>query len=389
MLILVAFLFLWTIAAAGWVGPFEIMSNTSTLTLNPVYRDPATGLNHILVTEQSWGRTHHLAVNDQGVVVYKSQFNTGQMHDPLPSFIRGAGDGRKLLAVLTYFGFVEHVIQLIESKDGGRSWPAYSEEYKILGKYDTVQDLVYIAETGWTMVLYMGNKFDLRMAIRAPGSKSFSVSPIIYKKMAPEATDQARAGYSMYMSKPIIHVAFVPESSDCVLYTRSQNYGVTWQKPVQISPAGTPCGSILALATNPKPSPIFYVVYTTAGPALMTYSENYGNSFEDSLKITSERAMSDTPFANGVAVCGTTKDNTVATMMVNRFLKLEYSVWDITGRAGKQRTYPDRGQNFTAAGLACVTVGKSTDVSTFAVMNYTRLFFAHETITAAAALTKS
>ncbi len=377
--IIAALLLLLGVSFAEWTNR-QLLSQSGYLKAESTYRDPVTRLNHLLVHNDATHQTLHLAVDDQGQIVYSTVFGKTLT---APAVIHGAGDGKQLFVAIAYQAkdAGANAINFTESTDGGKTWTSASQ-ITAADSESALQDMIYIAETGRIMVFLQNSDKELRVTSRPPGSRAFTGPTLVVEKPGYEAGsfDIARAAYGLWTGKQaLIHFFYLGDyNKDVLYYTRSKNNGVGWSKPRALMLKGV--SQIVGVrALGPR----LYVAYSLSGESqkvIMKHSYNYGENFEYSLTVSK---VGTTYPQTGLAVCSSHGKDAMAALIVNHDDKLEYSVWNTTRMGQTYGKFPVDGAGFRTAALDCEVDHERSllNVSTFAVSYYAgtgTLYFARE-----------
>ncbi|MDR3561745.1 MAG: hypothetical protein P4N59_09955 [Negativicutes bacterium] len=357
---------MFTLALATWTGPVLLFNESHHISSESVYRDPVTLVSHVLVYNTTARHPFHIAINDLGQILYRADFD--QTYSTR-AVIRGAGDGKHLLAALSY-GLVDihwTAINFTESFDGGRTWTR-SASIPIEGKEKGLQDMIYIAETGRVLILMQNYDKEIRAISRAPGSSVFSVPCFVGKPMYESTYGQnfAQAAYNMWMNKPIIHVTYRGSKfSDGLYYVRSNNNGVSWTTVRQIQEKGDDISGLTGLRALGQR---LFVSYSTLKPhpyIKLFYTDDYGQNFSPVVAITKGELYHDNA---ELAVCSDRSKSAMVSLMLTGYgTTIAYSLLNTTSLNQTRREYPLVSHCFEICAVDCgVDADRSLiNVSTF------------------------
>ncbi len=378
-LIFIAAMLAFTFAA--WTGPVLLFSDSRYLRAISAYRDPVTLVSHALIHNNTARQTFHVAVDDQGQILYKTIFGVTFMSH---GSIQGAGDGKHLLAAIAYAKTLisSNMINFTESFDGGKTWA----QAKSIGADDEergLEDMIYIAETGRVLIFLHNDNQETRVVWRAPGSAVFSPPTFVGK---PTYTTSyrlinVRATYSLWMGKPIIHVVYKGDvAREGAYYVRSNNNGVSWTTPKKAEDAGDSVSSLVGFRTLGQRVFFSYSTQVGAGSIKLKYTDDHGQSFSRAIVMRNEtRDQVDT----GMSVCSSKGKSALTSLLILRDNKIEYSVWNTTSLKQMPRDYPVESKRYISCAVDCNVEAERSllNVSTFvevrAVSDF-RVYFAKD-----------
>ncbi len=189
------------------------------------YKDPATRLNHAVLAVSSEHIYYYFAVSDDGIVVHRTSFSISG-----PSYkgiIRGAGNGKNLyLAMASCREDNQRAgVDFTESADGGATWkPVLHIATPSYGAYLT--DLLCVPETGRLYLFYVNvYSGSVRMVTRPKDSIVFGTEIVVTKGWSVALRMCAKAAYDS--DSGVLHLVFI-SGNTCVLYTSSEDGGLTW-----------------------------------------------------------------------------------------------------------------------------------------------------------------
>ncbi len=378
-------------AFAVWTTPIKLLEGNRFMELQSEYRDPTSSFTHVVVSDYGGSRDWHwhLAVADNGTVVYKTLFNqTGGLG---AATVRGAGDGRRLFLAISCTPGASYTINFTESADGGRTWSVPQSVFpygdRKTGKNRRLQDMLYVKETGRLFLFYvnMERPSSIRVVSRAPGSSVFSSDALVQNWG--DARYFARAAYSLRPEDPhrvTLHVAYRNYSGFCIVYTSSRSNGLSWTKPKVISGDEAPL-FITHMFVNQAVSPNIYVVYTLLQPgksARMVYSPDHGSSFAAPVPISKKVSRYD-QVLGGIAVCRGEDGGFLESLLTMHDNTVEYARWDLAGTRPTFRVCPfSELRNVRSSIMDCF--GEGAGVTTLGFVTATddktgALLFAKET----------
>ncbi len=351
-------------ATTKWTAPTLLEDfGENFADLFTVYRDPATSVSHVIVG--MWHLTHYLylAVTDEGVVLHKVSFRE---ESPKAAIIKGAGDGKHLF--LAFVCCNRDRFNFTESADGGKTW---SKPVGILApeeKSVSFQDMVYVPETG-RIYLFFIKYFakEIWMMSRAPGSIIFSGATLVGKDAYPYLF-MARASYTRVQSRTYLHVAYIQASGSAMIYTRSENSGVTWSVPKEIAQSES-VRYVTGVLSDSQFGPWVYVTYVRHDDNMgrMIYSSDHGAKFSAPIMTTTARTYSDPA---GMALCTGNPAVRQLASLLKQFISVpEFAIWNATTLKPEYRAQPYVQPYADTTGIDCAIdkAGKRT-ITTFAVI---------------------
>ncbi len=352
---------------ASWTKPNKIYSVASNtfIAVQSAYRDPSTRIVHTVVNDNSYDRYHYLAVSPEGKLLYRHVFQDQYLAQM--AIIRGKGDGKHLyLAIMArpQAGRMNNTVNYTESADGGRTWtPAVS----ILapGEHKVLQDMLYVPQIGRLYFFFVTYSGLVKMVSKTLDSSKISAEVTIAKG-AEAGYNCARAAYNMKGGKPILHV-FYNEDPIGLRYSRSDTYGASWSASRRIADDNIWdifVGMDLDISSN-----IYVAFSSSANPVRMTYTKDFGTSFEPIIDITDASVLYDT--AHGFALCGTKEKPRLVSFFVYEHAAgdgtAEYDVWDLKTMQRDQRDHPFKPlERLNSGGLVCATVKSKLEITVFA-----------------------
>ncbi len=336
-----------------WTAPVKLMeTHDHRLEVKSVYRD--LSLTHLLVYNPN--SCQHLAVAENGTIVSHKYFAI-----TYGGVIRGAGDGKHLMMALDHHvtGGSAVVVNFTESSDGGKTWspPVYAVKRGPLNKY--LQDMLYIPSTGRVFIFFATDrKYELRMVTKPNNSVIFSGEMLVANSVytAPHA---AKVGYATLEGKGCLHLSYKNLSGHLV-YTKSENNGISWSPPRKISEDKLSFISGILVS-----GPSVYIGFTTKGesPAVLEYSHDNGAHFA-AVNITHDNAGREGD--QGFAVCNDNKEGaTLVSIFTEGDGKAEYAIWDTKGEmhpARRGHPYESVRGEITTAGTDCMMAAERRTV---------------------------
>ncbi len=372
------------VVSATWIGPNLAFHFDDAKSLRSTYRDPSTGITHII--NHGYWFNQYMAVANNGTVLHSSELES--CRESNNAVIRGTGDGKRLFVVMDCRINMErdpqNSIQLLESDDGGHTW---SEAVYILPEdnYDRrLCDVLYIAESGRIYVfISTTSKYRVTMISRAPGSTVFSREREIISNFGYSSIELS-AAYSIWVGKPVIHLAY-KDSNNKLAYTRSDNNGVTWSRARTFD-----LGHMLQFIHSMEAAgPALYIAVTISTydrislPELLVQSADYGQSFLAPVNITIASAGTDKSTGR-LALCGTSSTPVVASFFTTWHGPVNYTVSAAPVKVPQYRQYPAiPGRRIIDLGVVCTADEREVNVTTFVFTekNHTYdLYFAKELI---------
>ncbi len=312
-----------------------------------VYREPNSPVSHVIVGARGLVQYMHLAVTDEGAILYKTSFRE-QM--ALNAVLRGAGDGKRLFLAVHHSAGYRQVVSFCESADFGRTWTprsrvASDDEDKYLA------DMVYERETGRVFVfLTTRDSLELRVVSRAPGSVAFSAETKLADLGSPVESNEARAGYT---AKPqqnayYVHVVYVGTTFGALMYLRSQDNGATWSVPREIAGGAKAFQVSQVLGT----SEAIYVSYVSGeGLGMLLYSTDHGATFSKPITLVTKNTPENSA---GISECAG-KKGLLATFVPRKLAGPAYALWNTATMKPEIRATPYDGlTDVTYAGVTCV-----------------------------------
>ncbi len=380
-LLAVTLLLLLFSSGLAWSEPTVLLDrHNEAITIHSVYRDPGSSSTHVVVGLP--GQILHFAILESGGY-YKTMFATAS---PITAVLRGAGDGAKLFLAYMTVESERNVVRFSESANGGKDWssPVVVAVSTTFQKY--LNDMVYIKETG-RVIVFFSMDAELRMASRPSGSIVFSAEGLVARNMY-AYIGSAVAGYSLFFSRPYIHVAYKANAAGNyrLMYARSTDNGATWGAPISIGDAWAVV-YLTKLIANSKMDSSVFISYTGArvgslGTARMTYSTNYGSIFQPHVNIT---ANSPNLNSAGLASCSDSKGD--IKLLVSFFPRIDDTpqlvMWDQSSIMSDSMSHPFNMIQVMNTGTDCsIDVEKSMmRVFTFATVwdgDNSKLYYATE-----------
>jgi len=368
-------LLLFSFIMAEWTNPQSILDLTHShpTDVTSTYIDPVSNVNHVIFADDHLGQYWHLAVSDDGKVLYKTLFKDTAAG--IEGVIRGAGDGKTLFLALWVSEKEVDKVAFTESSDGGMTWAPFY--YFSSLTYDRrLQDMLYIEETGRIIIFFdrtPGN--DIMMTTRPKGSSLFTTEVRIASNVADRWND-ARGLYTA--NPPTLHV-FYKNSKEKLSYVRSSDMGVTWTNAQQIS--GDSVNSVTSAIAITKPFPKIFVTYVGPnGPGRMVTSSDNGNFFSSAISLTKEYANSN---SQGVAKCAA-EDKVQLFTLFEVINSAEYRSWDPVTMSFVEKWNPFAGLKIWTALIACSAKTTQFKISAFTVQRkdgQTHVYFAQDRIT--------
>lgn len=361
LILLLVLILLFAPTWAAWFGPLRVAEFKSATLILSTYRDPVARLTHVFARESQQFVGYHLAVTDAGTVASKTAFPG---FGTIPAgIIRGAGDGRRLfIAFSSVRPVARDYINFTESADGGKTW---TEPRYLLNSagYIILKDVLYMQETGRVFVLFTTPKDELRAASKPAGSAVFSSDLLVSRGVRWELY-QAKA---VCISGPspkqqIIHLLFVSEVIERLMYTYSSNNGLTWSEPRMVAAEEAAVGVVSAY-TNERVGPRIYFGFIAQGLVKLIYTEDGGKTFSAPATATS----SELDGFGGAALCGTSRKPTMATLFPLSSETVEYALWNLSKMRPQYRNGPFVLTQVTSAGVECVSDGEELTVTAFVV----------------------
>ncbi len=345
-IITLALLLIFLSASATWTGPIRLLTLQNYASVSCVYYDPASDITHVVVHERTVEWARHLAVSNNGTVLYSTLFRRQYTNWP-KIVIRGAGDGKRLFMAMPYsFSDSDSILAFTESRDGGKTW---NEPEDIVAKVKSLRgkllvDLLYVAETGWVYVFFTKYQENELMVIsRAAHSATFSTPKTIAKDINTKDTQQARASYNSWVGKLVLHVVYADNYNSQLKHLRSHDMGVTWQPAKEI--AGVSRAShITGIASHPGSSQGIYVAYNNRDDKeMLIRSLDYGITYKPPLVLNKGGDFYNSG-PSGLLLCGN-KDPVLATLLVttDNFhvnTTVEYTLWTQQRLEPYPRDYP-------------------------------------------------
>ncbi len=335
------FLCLAGMTLASWVGPVRLFSIGDCVYVASVYRDPKSGVNHVICRTNFYGKFWHIAVSDVGTVLSSTLFkNVGYTW---VATIQGAGDGKHLfLAMESSSG--DYSIYYTESSDEGATWDVPANVK--VGDYKYIEDLLYVKEYGRVYLFFINGNRELRVLTKAAGSVSFS-GDILIARNAVFNVLRARAAYSIRQNALLLIHAFYVTTDWKLAYTQSATHGATWTQPKIIDNLT----SEVIHAVSSKFSESIYVSCSAGGshPARMIMTKDSGATFSDPKSFTNKGAV----FGNhGLAFCGSA-DNLLLVSYATDERIIEYDFWKLEEFAPAERFHPFSSSRTLSAGVGC------------------------------------
>ncbi len=367
-------------AAARWAGPvaFADRYNSYGALINAVHHDLATSRVHLVYTDLRWSAYIHKLFSLDGTAVWESVIIPSG--DASNAVLRPLGGERLSLAFRsrTFNSARRDTVYLAETRNSGKEW-TMNNVMEQDQKDRKMEDMIYVNETGRTFVLFTNEKGEMWFVSRAAGAKTFSSERLI----VPGVTTAmylyaARATYTMLRGNvPRLHVLFREAVGGRMMYTRSDNNGVTWTVPRKVSgmDAVEYITNVFAAENT------FYAVYTVyKGPARAIFSKDQGETFASPLAVTTKNAAFQNVTA-GFAPCQG-RPGTMASLFALEDGSLEYSTWDSELKTRKARTYAALPNGkATAVGIDCVVQAGEMSLTSFVTLRaeeHNYVYFARE-----------
>ncbi len=346
---LVAAILLIGIVDADWTGPVLLVNDSSYVTVQSTYRDPATMASHVLLYNTSSRLILHLALSNSGSIVHRNVLGKTSLY---PAILRGAGDGKRLFVAMAYSNGSSEVerINFTESESGGKTWTK-AANILLDGRSNTLQDMIFVAETGRVFVFLQNEDKEIRVTSRAPGSRAFS-APILVAGVNYYYTSChfARATYSLVSGKPMLHVLFMGDTiQGRIYYVRSKDNGVTWSAPRPIFSTRNGVVRIAGAATVGQRIFVLQGSSSWGDHPRMMYSDDNGMTFKQKeLGITTS-----TSAGTDLTVCQSKGKSAMASLILSSYDTVYYSLWNTTSVEQTQKEYVISGKDFHSTGLDC------------------------------------
>lgn len=345
------------LVSSGWTGRTLIETFSIVSKVWGVSRDPSLALTHVLVAAPYNGKYAYYAISDSGSVPYKTYFPVN-FNPMLRSESALRVSGNKLFLAFS----ARNAIMFTESTNGGRSW---SQPVSITPQpiADYMIDMVYVTETGQLSVFFYTNADTLGHNVfvvsRAPGSGSFSSGVLV----GPRADDDSwthAAGYSTYLSRCYMHVAYGQIGARLILYVRSGDCGKTWPEPRELN-IDRGVVAVHSLVTKEN---YVYIAYTAkvgrVNVPRLIYSADYGLTFSGPINMVAssfftinERVLSLCRFPNG--------ESSQFVSLVSNMYAVEYSVWNTTDMKRTSMPNPlSEGGRDSSTGVDCTIANQGT-----------------------------
>ncbi len=365
MLLLLLLTLTFSVSLGSWTGPILLLSATiSTPAPLSIYRDPGSGLTHVIVVVQ--GEHLHMAVSETGGLLYHKYFLDAPSY-PANAVIRGAGDGQHLFFARTVENSTGDYVLFTESADGGITW---KEPETVVAEENgrRLADMVYDAAKGQLHIFlaaFPEPYYEIRLVTRNKSQSDFGDETVV----ATRAHYSARAA----CSGDYMHVAYRDNRGNELMYTQSKNRGAKWSYPIEIGHSYYTDSVASVISAG---SLVYVTYFTSTLKALVTHSTNTGSTFSEPIPLTNKHSVWNPA---GTAFC-TNSDKLPKPMLMSMLPiegnKLEYSQWFATSMSQKSRTHPYSAAKAIYAALDCsIDPGKNLkSVVTFVTIKDTQNF---------------
>jgi len=363
-----------------WTEPKILNSEQHELSsyASSVYYDPVSRINHVLYADNVAHYYLHMALDDEGNVLYQTKFNCedgGQI-----GILRGPKDGKHIYLALSTYEHPESTISFTESFDNGQTW---SKLIKVGHSPSSVwlQDMIYVKETGRIFIFfYVYGSNEIRLTTRPPNSHLFGNDIIVTYHYGHKTAFLSKVAYNIKDGQIILHMFFMGMLSQLV-YVRSNTNGLIWTAPKVIaSDIAMVISNAVADSSITNKIACAYIT-NAAEPARMVVSSDFGETFTAPIRLTSDTIYAE-DIANGLKIYGTKEKPMLASFFATSSGALDFKIWDFgTHVQGHYSKHPFDETNISTAGLDIILDEKQqVNLSAFVTKRYekkTELKFSH------------
>ncbi len=375
---------------AGWTNQWDVHTDSKGLYIRAFYTDPSTGIHHLF-----W------AINNfTSALGYKRFYGNGKVIDSrnfsfpaLPFFslgkLQGAGNGKDLyvLAVGDRPCTNSPVIYrcnepyFSESHDGGNTWSNFvriqRNDMDDQCKRDAYS-FVLVPESQRVLLIYAlrcGSSYQppvepdkICMVTKPSSSVQFNQERVIYTPGSEHLRGSPLTEFTAVAGKGLIHIFWSEGSEDdeaALLYSISENYGITWSAPRQLYRPiyyDAPLLSSVAESAKVFPQGLIVVSFleTIKSVSLLVSRDNGATFSVFSVSRTFQELVHAFFGVNEVKVCGTSEKPTLFVLTENSLMHMEYSVWDLKSMSSTRPGAPFRYYRVgTGIALSCYNSDQS------------------------------